>query len=131
MSETANSPATFRHFAINADDVGRAKQFYEAALGWRFTPFGPPDFYQVRNAGNGVLGALQERRELVPGRRIVTFENTFGVVDLAATMRAVAAGGGRAATPSYRIEGVGDLQFAEDTEGNAFGVMQYDPGVWE
>ena len=26
------------HFAIHADDCARAKQFYETAFGWTFTP---------------------------------------------------------------------------------------------
>ena len=37
--------ATLRHFAINADDVPRAKRFYEEVFGWSFTPWGPPNFY--------------------------------------------------------------------------------------
>ena len=44
--------ATFRHFAINADDVQRAKRFYETLFGWKFTPYGPPNFYQIWNAGS-------------------------------------------------------------------------------
>lgn len=35
--------ARFRHFAINADDVGRARDFYEAVFGWTFTPGGRRD----------------------------------------------------------------------------------------
>ena len=124
-------PATFRHFAINADDVARAKRFYEAAFGWSFTPWGPPNFYQIRNAGSGFLGALQERRELSPGVRARTFENTFGVEDLAVTIAAVEAGGGRILMAPYRIEGVGELIYFEDPEGNFVGAMQYDAGVFD
>ena len=57
-------PATLRHFAINADNVQRAKAFYEKVFGWTFSPWGPPDFYQVKNAGTGLIGALQERRDI-------------------------------------------------------------------
>ena len=32
--------------------------------------------------------------------------------------------------PRVRIEGVGDLVFFQDTEGNVLGAMQYDKGVW-
>ncbi|PIB93041.1 VOC family protein [Caulobacter sp. FWC2] len=123
-------PATFRHFAINADDTGRAKTFYEGVFGWRFDPWGPPDFYQVRNAGKGLLGALQGRRELIPGVRMAGFENSFGVADLKATIAAIEAGGGKIVMPPYRIEGVGELIYFEDTEGNLVGAMQYDPGVF-
>jgi predicted enzyme related to lactoylglutathione lyase len=123
-------PATFRHFAINADDTARARSFYEGVFGWRFDPWGPPDFYQVKNAGHGLLGALQGRRELVPGVRMAGFENSFGVEDLKATIAAIEASGGKIVMPPYRIEGVGELIYFEDTEGNLVGAMQYDPGVF-
>jgi predicted enzyme related to lactoylglutathione lyase len=124
-------PATLRHFAINADDVARAKRFYEKVFGWNFTPWGPPNFYQVKNAGAGLQGALQERRELIPGRRAHTFETTFGVDDLKATMDAASKSGGKLVMPPYRIEGVGDIAYFEDSEGNLCGLAQYVPGLWK
>jgi predicted enzyme related to lactoylglutathione lyase len=123
-------PATFRHFAINADDVPRAKRFYEGVFGWTFNPWGPPGFYQTRDAGEGLLGALQGRRDLAPGLKLNALENSFGVEDLAATIAAIEAGGGKILMPRVRIEGVGDLVFFQDTEGNVLGAMQYDKGVW-
>ena len=123
--------ATLRHFAINADDVQRAKRFYETVFDWRFDPWGPPDFYQVKNAGQGLFGALQGRRELVPGVRMAGYEASFGVEDLKATIAAVEASGGKIVMPPYRIEGVGELIYFEDTEGNLVGAMQYDPGVFD
>jgi len=123
-------PATFRHFAINAGDVGRAKRFYEQVFGWTFDPWGPPDFYQIKNAGHGVLGALQERRELKPGVHMAGYEPSLGVEDLKATLAAVEANGGRILMPPYRIDGVGELAYVEDTEGNFVGVMQYVSGFF-
>jgi len=123
-------PPTLRHFAINADDVGRGKAFYEHVFGWAFTPWGPPNFYQVQNAGEGLRGALQERRALVPGERINAFETTFEVADIRATLAAAAAWGGRMLMQPYFIEGVGEIGFFEDTEGNVCGVGQYLPGTW-
>jgi len=124
-------PATFRHFAINADDVQRAKGFYERVFGWTFDPWGPPNYYQIKTAGAGLLGALQERRELQPGVRMTGYEASIGVEDLKATIAAVEAGGGRILMPPYRIEGVGELVYFEDTEGNFVGAMQYEPGVFD
>lgn len=124
-------PTTLRHFAINADDVPRAKRFYSGALGLDFTPWGPPDYYQIKNAGKGLLGALQERRQLVPGRRTNAFETTFEVDDLKATLAAIEAHGGRVISQPYCIDGVGELAYFEDPEGNVCGVMQYESGVWE
>jgi predicted enzyme related to lactoylglutathione lyase len=124
-------PATFRHFAINADDVQRAKTFYEKVFDWTFDPWGPPNFYQIKNAGRGLLGALQERRELKPGVRLASYEASLGVEDLKATIAAVEANGGKIVMPPYRIEGVGELIYFEDSEGNLVGAMQYDPGVFD
>ena len=124
-------PATFRHFAINADQVARARLFYEKVFGWTFTPWGPPGFYQIKNAGKGLLGALQKRRDIVPKRPMTGFETSFGVDDLEATIAAIEGGGGRIVMQPYRIEGVGELIYFEDTEGNLVGAMQYDVGVFD
>ena len=124
-------PTQFRHFAINADDVQRARQFYEQSFGMEFTPWGPPNFYQIKNAGDGVQGALQERREIVPGKRVNTFETTLGVDDIAETMAAITANGGKIVMQPFHIEGVGELIYFEDTEGNICGAMQYERGLWE
>ena len=40
------------------------------------------------------------------------------------------ANGGRILMPPYRIEGVGELIYFEDTEGNFVGAMQYEPGFF-
>ena len=121
---------TFRHFAINADDVQRAKAFYEKTFGWEFRPWGPPNFYQVWNAGQGLLGALQERREVIPGKPIYGFEASIGVEDIRATLKAAEAAGGRVLMQPYMIAGVGEIAYFEDSEGNLCGVAQYAPGVW-
>lgn len=122
-------PATLRHFAINADDVPRARAFYEQVFGWSFTPWGPPGFYQVRDAGKGFLGALQGRRE-VGDQRMPGMEITFGVDDIQATIAAIEAAGGTILMPPFRIEGVGELTFFRDTEGNIAGAMQYEAVQW-
>ncbi len=124
-------PTQFRHFAINADDIPRAKLFYEQAFGLDFTPWGPPDFYQIKNVGDGVQGALHERRELVDGKRANTFETTLGVDDLNQTIAAVEKNGGKIVMAPFHIEGVGELMYFEDTEGNICGAMQYEHGVWD
>ena len=122
-------PATLRHFAINADDVPRARRFYEAVFGWTFTPWGPPGFYQTRDSGGGHLGALQGRRD-VGGQRLPGMELTFGVDDIGAATAAIEAHGGRILMQPFRLEGVGELIFFQDSEGNIAGAMQYDEGNW-
>lgn len=120
------------HFAINADDVDRARRFYGSLFGWTFEPFGPPGFFRIHTAEGGPpgpLGALQQRRELVPGRVSAGFECTIAVADVDAVARAVVAGGGRVVMDKTTIAGVGELIFFEDPEGNLAGAMRYDEGV--
>lgn len=112
------------HFAINADDLDRAKQFYGAVFGWTFTPWGPPGFFQI--AGTGVLGALQGRRELIPNTRTNGFECTIAVDSIEAAVAAVTANGGKVLMPPSTIPTVGTLAFFQDPEGNVFGAMQYE-----
>jgi predicted enzyme related to lactoylglutathione lyase len=118
------------HFSINADDVQRAKRFYEQALGWRFNAWGPPNFYMIETNGAGeqqsVRGSLQGRRELVPGQRVNGFECTIEVKSIDDAAAAIVAAGGRVIMEKSIIAGVGALMFFTDTEGNAFGAIQPD-----
>jgi uncharacterized protein len=118
-----------RHFAINADDVPRAKSFYETVFGWSWKPWGPPGFYQTRDAGQGFVGALQGRRS-IGGKTMPGMEISFGVDDIHATAAAIEAHGGKVIMPPFCIEGVGELIFFQDTEGNIAGAMQYEKEQW-
>src|SRR3954465_9550836 len=100
------------HFAINADNIDRAKAFYEKVFGWKFAAWGPPGFYQIE--GTGVMGALQGRRDLVKGTRTVGFECTLAVSSIDATEKAVLASGGKILLARSVIVGVGTLMFFQD-----------------
>ena len=121
-------PAPLAHFAINADDVERARSFYEQVFGWKFTAWGPPDFFQIdAGVGDGApQGALQARRALDEGGPTRGFECTIAVDDVQAVIAAVTAGGGKVLMDPTTITGVGELVFVEDTEGNIVGAMRYD-----
>ncbi len=124
---TAN---TIHHFSIECDDVERAKIFYETVFGWRIEPWGPPGYYQIFiGAHPGPLGDLRSRRQPLTGTGLSGYEATIGVGSLKVVMSAIEANGGTIASKPYRIEGVGDLAYFQDTEGNRAGIMQYDPGL--
>jgi predicted enzyme related to lactoylglutathione lyase len=123
-------PANVKHFAINVDDLPRARRFYERVLGWKFEAWGPPGFYQIFTGTEkepGIMGAMQERRELVPGVQMPGVECSISVENVDAVTRAVVANGGEIILPKTIIPTVGHLIFFRDTEGNIFGAMQYDP----
>jgi predicted enzyme related to lactoylglutathione lyase len=124
-------PNHIRHFAVHADDVDRARAFYEAVFGWQFEPWGPPNFYLIRTGpaeDRGLQGALQERQGKVEGSGMRGFECTVGVEDLDAVLALIPRFGGTVLSQPFVIEGVGRLAFFHDTEGNRVGAMQYDPG---
>lgn len=121
--------AHLAHFAINADDLSRARRFYENVFGWTFSPYGPPGFFQI-NMGQTVvqpvLGALQQRRALAPGVELKGFECTLSVTDVHATARAIVENGGKIVMAVVTLPRVGQLLFFEDPEGNLAGALQYD-----
>ncbi len=128
----ARQAVSMAHFAINADDLDRARRFYERVLGWRFEPWGPPGFLQIfTEAGDppGIRGALQQRRELVPGQRTIGYECSVAVQDVDAVAAAVTANGGTILIPRTLIPTVGHLIFFRDPEGNVCGAMQFDPSA--
>ena len=118
------------HFAIHADDVSRARKFYESVFGWRFEPWGPPDFYLIHTGGEdeprGIHGALQKRREPLSGAGMRGFECTISVRDIAGVRSAVEAAGGTIVFKEITIPTVGTMFQFVDTEGNVVGAMRYD-----
>jgi predicted enzyme related to lactoylglutathione lyase len=120
------------HFAIECDDVERAKRFYETVFGWKAMPWGPPGYYIVVTGTAeqpGIQGDLRGRSRPVGDGGGRGFECTITVSSLKEAIAAIEANGGRMVGAPYRIEGVGDLVYFEDTEGNRAGVMQHSPDL--
>lgn len=127
---SSNAPhSPVRHFAINADDLSRAKHFYGHVFGWEFNAWGPPDFFMI-NTGSAdtpaIYGSLQGRRNIVEGERLNGFECTIAVPDIDAAERAIIEAGGTILMPKATIPTVGHLIWFRDTEGNIAGAMQPD-----
>ncbi|MDR3704107.1 MAG: VOC family protein [Candidatus Sulfopaludibacter sp.] len=118
------------HFAINADDLPRARRFYENVFGWRFQAWGPPGFYMIDSESApmsvALRGSLQQRRELVPGLRTNAFECTISVNDIQKAADAVVANGGTIVMQVCTLAGIGRLFFFQDPDGNQAGAMHYD-----
>jgi predicted enzyme related to lactoylglutathione lyase len=122
-------PNHIRHFAIHADQVDRARSFYENVFDWGFEPWGPPNFYLIHTGpkdDRGLQGALQQRQQTLDGAGMRGFECTIGVDDLDAILALIPRFGGTVVSKPFAIDGVGRLAFFHDTEGNRVGVMQYD-----
>ena len=116
-------------FAISADNVPRARRFYSQVFGWKFEPWGPPNFFRIATGNKknpGISGALRERREIVPGKVTQGFECSISVANIDATVSAVKTCGGKIVTPKWRIPGLGTLVTFEDTEANIVTAIQYE-----
>ncbi|MHA7816301.1 MAG: VOC family protein [Pseudohaliea sp.] len=117
-------PNKLAHFAIEADDVDRARKFYEQVFGWSFEPWGPPDFYLIKGAG--VHGALQKRSQAAAyGRGGI--EVSYAVSSLADARTRVERAGGALRGGEVSIPTVGSLTRFADTEGNEAILVQYEP----
>ena len=122
-------PNHLHTFAIHADDVPRARRFYEKVFGWKFEAWGPPDFYLITTGSGkdpGVGGLLQKRGDPLAGTGLRGFECTIGVEDVDAIAARVEKNGGRVTMPKALIPTVGWIIRFFDTEGNIVCAGQFD-----
>ena len=123
-------PNNVDFFAINADDVPRARTFYQTVFGWSFEPWGPPGFYLIdtgQEPAGAIRGALHERRELAPRQKMIGFECTITFANIDQAIRAIEANGGRLTAPKSHTPTVGTVAYFFDTEGNVAGIIQREP----
>lgn len=117
-------PFAISHFAINAQDVDRARAFYESVFGWKFEAWGPPGFFLV-DPGVGIGGALQAVQESPVKTQIGHFECTVSVDDVDRVCALILANGGEVTLGKTTIPGVGDIARVRDSEGNVFCLARY------
>ena len=121
----ANSPT---HFEIPADDVERAKTFYEKTFGWKIKPYPMPpgqEYWGVttmKKGEVGINGGLMKRN--MPGQ---TFTNYVSVKSIDAMVGVVQANGGKIVLPKQEIGGAGWIAAFMDTENNLIGLHQAAP----
>lgn len=112
-------------FEVSADDVKRAAKFYQRVFGWTVEPAEEADDYYMIDTGEedelGISGAVMERIDPMDSTI-----NTFDVPNLDQFARKITESGGEVIAPKIAIPGVGYVQYCHDTEGNTFGVMEYD-----
>ena len=115
------------HFEIGADDPERATKFYSDVFGWKIQKWdGPQDYWLITTGEEGtpgIDGAIMRRD---PGMSVI---NTIGVQSVDEYIAKVTENGGAMMTPKMAIPGVGYFAYCQDSEGNAFGLMQNDPSA--
>ena len=96
-------------------DMSAAKAFYSGAFGWRFNDYGPGYAGIVGEAGE--VGGLARSDTVRPGGPLVILYSD----DLAASVAAVSAAGGRIVKEPFSFPGGRRFHFA-DPSGNELGV---------
>ena len=122
-------PNSIVHFEIPADDIARAKTFYEKTFGWKIKPFPMPpgeEYFGVttRKKGEpGIDGGMMKRK--MPGQ---PFTNYISVTSIDTTNQAVQAHGGTIVLPKQEIgQGMGWISAFKDPENNLIGLHQAPP----
>lgn len=127
------------HFEIHAADTERCAKFYSTMFGWTINEWVIPDVkvpdenrYWIVSTGDrntpGIDGGMVIRRGAPPtnGQPVNAYVCTIEVTSLDDSLKELTAAGGTLAVPRMPIQGMGWLAYAKDTEGNLFGMMQYD-----
>ena len=121
------------HFEIQADNLERAKAFYEHVFGWTYVEYGAvmstPYWGVVTGPEkkSGINGGLLQRSLPAPEPAGANaFVCTIQVEDYDATEARIISAGGRVATPKFALAGMAWQGYYLDTEGNTFGIHQTD-----
>ena len=122
------------HFEIQADDIDRAKGFYEKTFGWKVDQMmtaeqGGMDYYGLTTGKEGSTGINGGMYQRPADNKLFTYDCTIQVENLDQTMEAVKKNGGQITGEKMEIPGVGWFASALDSEGNKVGLMQ--PTEWQ
>lgn len=114
-------------FEIYTPNPEAVRPFYESVFAWKFSKFdgGPMEYWLVTTGSDkdpGINGGLTRPRE---GQSPGTL-NTVAVTSLEQTIEKIKRHGGAICVPKMAIPKVGWLAYAQDPEGNVFGIIEPD-----
>lgn len=113
----------YNHIEIPADDLNRAKAFYENVFGWNFNQIpGFEDYHLYSDEHAGIAGGLG-KRGVTAGHRV---RNYINVDNIDATIPKLKKHGGKVTQPKAQVMGQGWYAVVEDSEGNEFALWQQD-----
>ena len=121
------------HFEIPADDLQRAKGFYDAVFGWELQsmPMGDGGEYtsvtttpvdqttRMPLESGSINGGLTQRDDQTPTPVI-----TIDVPGIDEALREIEAHGGATVAPRTPIPGMGAYAYFKDPEGNVIGLWE-------
>jgi predicted enzyme related to lactoylglutathione lyase len=120
------------HFEIHATDPEGLVSFYTALFGWSFQKWeGPMDYWLIHTGPaeeRGIDGGLMRRHGEAPVemQAVNAFVCTVGVASAESSLARAQELGGTVALPIMPVPGIGWLCYAQDPNGNIFGMLQPD-----
>ena len=115
------------HFEIYTDDPEAVRPFYQDVFGWTFKKFeGSPVDKLAGDDGRGHGCGNQWRAPAATRGQQPSTMNTVAVPSLDETTKKIEEGGGKICVPKMAIPKMGWLAYAEDPQGNVFGLMEPD-----
>jgi uncharacterized protein len=121
---------TIVHFDIPADDIERAKKFYSDLFGWKIEKWsksgtGDMEYWMVTTTdekGNkGLDGGIMKRQN--PQHQVTNSIDVKSVDEYSSKVQQL---GGKVVYPNMAITGMGYFAGCLDTEGNSFGIFEYN-----
>ena len=109
------------HFEVPAEDVERAKRFYEGLFGWKIEA--AEGGYNLITVGEpGPNGGMMKR--MAPGQGITVYINVESVGDYSKKLQSL---GGNILMPKTAVPTMGYFAVFLDTEGNALAIWEVNP----
>ncbi len=116
------------YFEIQAEDLARAKRFYEEVFGWKFTKAEglPVEYWRIEtdSARGGLLKASAAKPPMPSGTNAFTCSMEIDNFDQ--TAETIKRLGGQVAMEKFAVAGMCWQGYFLDTEGNVFGIFQPD-----
>ena len=121
---------TIVHFDIPADDIERAKKFYSDLFGWKIEKWsesgtGDMEYWMVTTTNGkgdkGLDGGIMKRQN--PQHQVTNSIDLKSVDEYSSKVQQL---GGKVVYPKMAITGMGYFAGCLDTEGNSFGIFEYN-----
>ncbi len=124
-----NMPGKVVHFEIPADNVERAKSFYQKAFGWQINQYPGMEYHMVGTAPSNEQGMPTEPGAINGGmtKRQDPVKNTvitIDVSDIDSSLKSIEKLGGKVVQKKQPVADMGFTAYFKDTEGNIVGLWQ-------
>lgn len=109
------------HIEFPADDVGRARRFYEGLFGWQFREMPGYTDYLLFNTGSAEAGGAVGKRGDSTGQRLLVYVEVDSIDELLPRVPGLS---GKVTRERTEIPGQGWYAVVVDSEGNELGLYE-------